>query len=157
MSFRPSQFLVVHQSYRGHISLDHDTTEKMRKIIRSELAACTVVAVAHRIIMIFFIQFGSRCWHLSLLATIIDYDLILVMDQGVIIESGPPRALLSDPKSRFTLLASNQGLTSSTHTSAVEIEEIQWSSECRSLYHSVQKVVSLFPFYSLTDQRNPSI
>ncbi|KAH8077273.1 P-loop containing nucleoside triphosphate hydrolase protein [Cristinia sonorae] len=73
-------------------SLDLETDEKMREVIRSELADCTVIAVAHR------------------LATIIDFDMILVMDEGVVVESGTPRELLARPTSRFALLAASQGL-----------------------------------------------
>lgn len=36
-------------AHRLSDSLDRDTDEKMRQIIKSELADCTVVAVAHRI------------------------------------------------------------------------------------------------------------
>jgi len=62
----------------------------MRAIIRSELKDCSVIAVAHRI------------------STIIDFDHILVMDDGHVVGSGPPRESLADPSARFTCLAMSQ-------------------------------------------------
>jgi len=74
-------------------SLDLETDEKMREVIRTELAGCTVIAVAHR------------------LATIMDFDMILVMDEGVVVEWGAPQELLGRSSSRFALLAGSQGLS----------------------------------------------
>jgi ABC-type multidrug transport system fused ATPase/permease subunit len=45
------------------------------------------------------------------LETIIDFDLILVMEDGVLAESGSPASLLSRPESKFAQLASSQGLS----------------------------------------------
>ncbi|CAL1703415.1 unnamed protein product [Somion occarium] len=77
-------------------SLDVKTDEKMHEVINTELAGCTILAVAHRI------------------ATIIDYDWILVMHEGIIVESGTPQELLGLPASKFAALASNQGLISTS-------------------------------------------
>ncbi|KAK7692905.1 hypothetical protein QCA50_004541 [Cerrena zonata] len=73
-------------------SLDLETDEKMREVIRDKLAGSTVLAVAHRI------------------ATIIDFDQIIVMENGMVVESGPPQELLSIPNGRFAALAASQGL-----------------------------------------------
>ncbi|KAJ7433880.1 P-loop containing nucleoside triphosphate hydrolase protein [Mycena galericulata] len=73
-------------------SLDQETDKKIGEIIRSELADCTVIAIAHRI------------------DTIIDFDLILVMEDGMLVETGPPMQLLSRSDSRFSRLAAGQGL-----------------------------------------------
>ena len=48
--------------------IDIDTDNTLQRMIRHEFAACTVVTVAHR------------------LATIMDYDLIAVIDDGVVAE-----------------------------------------------------------------------
>ncbi|KAJ7846292.1 P-loop containing nucleoside triphosphate hydrolase protein [Mycena leptocephala] len=72
-------------------SLDADTDKKIREVIRTDLAQSTVIAVAHRI------------------ETIIDFDLILVMEDGVLVESGSPASLLSRSESKFAQLASSQG------------------------------------------------
>ncbi|KAJ7863186.1 P-loop containing nucleoside triphosphate hydrolase protein [Mycena leptocephala] len=74
-------------------SLDADTDKKIREVIRTDLAQSTVIAVAHRI------------------ETIIDFDLILVMEDGVLVESGSPASLLSRSESKFAQLASSQGLS----------------------------------------------
>lgn len=50
----------------------------------------------------------------SSLATIIDYDLILVMHEGKIVESGTPGDLLSSPTSKFFALANSQGVSRPT-------------------------------------------
>jgi len=73
-------------------SLDLKADARMREVIRSDLAECTVIAVAHRI------------------ATIIDFDLILVMENGSIVERGSPKDLLAVSNSRFARLAAAQGL-----------------------------------------------
>ncbi|KAG8697410.1 hypothetical protein FRC09_007892 [Ceratobasidium sp. 395] len=73
-------------------SMDLKTDEKVRQIVQEELKDCTVLAVAHRI------------------ATIIDFDLILILDNGEIVETGAPHDLLADPKSRFAKLANSQGI-----------------------------------------------
>ncbi|TFY51002.1 hypothetical protein EVJ58_g10787, partial [Rhodofomes roseus] len=73
-------------------SLDLHTDEKIRAVIRTELSDCTVIAVAHRI------------------ATIVDFDVILVMDDGELVEHGTPEDLLARPDSRFARLAASQGI-----------------------------------------------
>ncbi|TFY69692.1 hypothetical protein EVJ58_g284 [Rhodofomes roseus] len=73
-------------------SLDLHTDEKIRAVIRTELSDCTVIAVAHRI------------------ATIVDFDVILVMDDGELVEHGTPEDLFARPDSRFARLAASQGI-----------------------------------------------
>ncbi|KAG9073946.1 hypothetical protein FRC06_011052, partial [Ceratobasidium sp. 370] len=63
--------------------MDLKTDEKVRQIVREELRDCTVLAVAHRI------------------ATIVDFDLIIILDNGQIVETGAPQELLANPESRF--------------------------------------------------------
>ncbi|KAJ7888747.1 P-loop containing nucleoside triphosphate hydrolase protein [Mycena leptocephala] len=73
-------------------SLDAGTDKKIREVIRVDLSECTVISVAHRI------------------ETIIDFDLILVMEDGTLVESGAPQDLLRLPESQFARLALSQGL-----------------------------------------------
>ncbi|KZT65538.1 P-loop containing nucleoside triphosphate hydrolase protein [Daedalea quercina L-15889] len=73
-------------------SLDLHTDEKIRTVIRTELSDCTVIAVAHRI------------------ATIVDFDMILVMEDGALVEQGTPEELLARADSRFARLAASQGI-----------------------------------------------
>ena len=56
--------------------IDIETDNTLQRMIRSEFAGCTVLTVAHR------------------LATIMDYDLIAVLDDGRVAEFGTPAELL---------------------------------------------------------------
>ncbi|KAM7206938.1 hypothetical protein V8F33_000037 [Rhypophila sp. PSN 637] len=59
-------------------SVDHETERVMQNIIRQEFANYTVIAVSHRLDMI------------------MDFDRVVVMDKGVIVEVGNPLALVAD-------------------------------------------------------------
>lgn len=71
-------------------AIDLETEDKIVKLVSEKLSGCTVIAVAHR------------------LRTILDFDWILVMDQGRIVEQGRPRELLAQEGSRFGHLWNNQ-------------------------------------------------
>ena len=58
----------------------------MQRVIREKFCKHTIIAVAHK------------------LDTILDYDRIVVLDAGRIIETGEPHLLLTDPKSHFSRL-----------------------------------------------------
>jgi ATP-binding cassette, subfamily C (CFTR/MRP), member 1 len=79
-----------------HHSLDVESEEAIREVIRTDLAGRTIIAVAHR------------------LATIVDFDQIVVMEDGVVAEHGSPQQLLARPQSRFAQLAATQGLIPTT-------------------------------------------
>lgn len=64
-------------------SVDAETDSVMQRIIRSEFQAYTVVAVAHR------------------LETVLDFDRVLIMEGGSIVEEGNPRILSEEEGSRF--------------------------------------------------------
>ncbi len=64
-------------------SVDHETERVMREIIRAEFRDYTVVAVSHRLNMI------------------IDFDRVVVMDTGKIVEVGNPMVLVGEKGSRF--------------------------------------------------------
>ena len=55
----------------------------MQEIIRDEFKAHTIIMIAHR------------------LSSLLDFDLILVLDQGSLVETGHPTELLGNPASRF--------------------------------------------------------
>ncbi|KAJ7150739.1 P-loop containing nucleoside triphosphate hydrolase protein [Mycena filopes] len=74
-------------------SLDVETERKIRDIVRTDLTGSTVFSVAHRI------------------ETIVDFDLIILMEDGVVAETGTPSSLLSRPESRFAKLAASQGIS----------------------------------------------
>ncbi|PYI02317.1 P-loop containing nucleoside triphosphate hydrolase protein [Aspergillus sclerotiicarbonarius CBS 121057] len=58
-------------------SVDIETDRRMQEIIRKEFEGCTIIAVAHR------------------LETIVDFDRVVVLSDGRVVESGPPPELLA--------------------------------------------------------------
>ncbi|KAG0023268.1 hypothetical protein BGZ80_009922, partial [Entomortierella chlamydospora] len=78
-------------------SVDLATDALIQKAIRVDFAGSTVVTIAHR------------------LNTIIDYDRILVMDQGQIAEYDTPFNLLNNPISAFSELVAETGYQNATH------------------------------------------
>ncbi|KAF7457478.1 ATP-binding cassette protein [Cryptosporidium felis] len=68
-------------------SMDLATDGTIQSIIRNHFSDCTILSIAHRI------------------HTIIDYDLIIVLEKGKIIEYDSPQALLSNTSSTFYAIA----------------------------------------------------
>ncbi|KAI1416438.1 ABC multidrug transporter [Hypoxylon sp. FL1857] len=64
-------------------SVDQETEKAMQEVIRVEFREYTVVAVSHRLDMV------------------IDYDRVVVMEKGEIIEVGNPAQLVKEPGTRF--------------------------------------------------------
>ena len=64
-------------------NVDTETDGLMQRVISEEFAEHTVITVAHR------------------LNTIMDKDLVVVMDKGEIVEVGPPEELLGTEGSKF--------------------------------------------------------
>ncbi|KAI1313225.1 P-loop containing nucleoside triphosphate hydrolase protein [Xylaria venustula] len=64
-------------------SVDVKTDAQMQEVIRNEFKHHTIIMIAHR------------------LSSLLDFDNILVLDQGSLVETGHPTELLSDPSSRF--------------------------------------------------------
>lgn len=58
-------------------SVDQARDELMQKIVREEFELCSIIAIAHR------------------LNTNMDFDRVIVLDGGHIVESGKPQDLLS--------------------------------------------------------------
>ncbi|KAF1738242.1 Canalicular multispecific organic anion transporter 2 [Beauveria bassiana] len=67
-------------------NIDQETELVMQQVIRNQFAKYTVIAIAHRLNMI------------------IDYDRVVVMDQGRIVEMGSPRLLSQQQGSHFHAL-----------------------------------------------------
>lgn len=61
----------------------------MQRVIREKFCKHTIISVAHK------------------LDTILDYDRVVVLDAGRIVETGEPYALLTEPKSHFSKLYTN--------------------------------------------------
>ena len=58
-------------------SLDAETDARVQKAIRQEFQSCTIIMVAHRV------------------HTMLDFDRVVVLDSGRIIEEGHPSELLN--------------------------------------------------------------
>ncbi|KDR71589.1 hypothetical protein GALMADRAFT_792794 [Galerina marginata CBS 339.88] len=72
-------------------SVDYATDEHIGGVIRQEFAESTVITIAHR------------------LRTVIDYDRVMVLEDGVVVEFEKPASLLNDPKSQFYALCKATG------------------------------------------------
>ncbi|XP_062598166.1 multidrug resistance-associated protein 1-like, partial [Saccostrea cucullata] len=68
-------------------AVDVETDELIQRTIKSEFSDCTVLSIAHR------------------LNTVMDYDRIMVMDKGLIVEFGAPQKLLEDKSGVFYKMA----------------------------------------------------
>lgn len=64
-------------------SVDAQTDELMQQVIRKRFVDCTIIAVAHK------------------LSTVADFDRVIMLDKGRIIEEGCPATLLKDDSSAF--------------------------------------------------------
>ncbi|KAG0213872.1 hypothetical protein BGX28_003296 [Mortierella sp. GBA30] len=72
-------------------SVDFATDEKIQTTIRNELGDSTLITVAHR------------------LRTIMDYDRVLVLEQGHVVEFDSPINLITNPSSRFRDMVEKSG------------------------------------------------
>lgn len=72
-------------------SVDFVTDKAIQKTIASEFADCTILCIAHR------------------LHTVIEYDRILVLDQGTILEFASPLDLIQDTSSAFYKMCRKSG------------------------------------------------
>jgi len=81
---RNSKILVLDEATA---SVDPETDKELQKIIRTEFKDCTIFVIAHRI------------------GTILDSDMILVMDAGRVAEFASPAELLANRGSIFSSLA----------------------------------------------------
>ncbi|XP_075676248.1 multidrug resistance-associated protein 1-like isoform X2 [Dermatophagoides pteronyssinus] len=81
---RKSKILILDEATAA---VDMETDELIQKTIRKEFSDCTIVTIAHR------------------LNTVIDYDRILVLDQGKIAEYDTPKNLLNNHDSLFYSMA----------------------------------------------------
>ncbi len=95
-------------------SVDSVTDAKIQNTIRSEFRDCTVLTIAHR------------------LETIADYDIIVVMDQGKVVEEGSPLDLLSDEHTQGIFRSLVEGLGPERKKTFIEMasRSSRFESEC---------------------------
>lgn len=74
-------------------AVDLETDALIQQTIRKEFSNCTILTIAHR------------------LNTILDYDRIMVLDHGSIVEFDSPQNLLKNQGSRFFQMAQDAGCT----------------------------------------------
>ncbi|CAA7267286.1 unnamed protein product [Cyclocybe aegerita] len=86
---RRSKVLIMDEATA---SVDYVTDEIISKTIREEFSDSTIITIAHR------------------LRTVVDYDKIMVMEEGNIVEFDRPEVLLQDQHSRFHQLCKASGL-----------------------------------------------
>ncbi|KAJ8321374.1 hypothetical protein KUTeg_001056 [Tegillarca granosa] len=72
-------------------AVDMETDDLIQETIRREFKDCTVLTIAHRI------------------NTVLDYDKIMVLDQGLLVEFDSPKSLLDNRQSIFYKMAKASG------------------------------------------------
>lgn len=87
---RKTKILVLDEATAA---VDLETDELIQNTIRKEFADCTVLTIAHR------------------LHTIMDSDVIAVLEDGEIVEFEEPGKLMKDSNSKFYAMAIESGLT----------------------------------------------
>jgi ABC-type multidrug transport system fused ATPase/permease subunit len=87
-------------------SIDVKTDAAIQQTIRESFEGATVLTIAHRI------------------STIIDYDVIVVMDRGRVVEMGPPNDLLRHRDGHFRSLAMEGGAISGDTPDVELVEEL---------------------------------
>lgn len=79
----PARILIIDEATS---SIDSDTDMLIQRVLRVRFQSRTVIAVAHK------------------LDTVLDFDRVIVLDKGRIVEVGNPQELLTMPESAFYAL-----------------------------------------------------
>ncbi|XP_070188571.1 multidrug resistance-associated protein 1-like [Littorina saxatilis] len=86
---RKTKILVLDEATAA---VDMETDDLIQTTIRQAFNDCTILTIAHRI------------------NTVMDYDRILVLDSGRMVECDSPSSLLADPSTAFYKMAKDAGL-----------------------------------------------
>ncbi|KAG7295682.1 hypothetical protein JYU34_021965 [Plutella xylostella] len=114
-------------------NVDHETDAHIQHTIRTRFAAATVLAIAHR------------------LNTVMDYDRVIVMDKGRIVESGHPYELLNKGQRHSTLLSKSEAPLA-TPESFADNETVVLGRDRVRTYSSRSEAESENIFKSLVEQ-----
>lgn len=87
---RNSKILILDEATS---SVDYETDSKIQKTIINEFSDCTILCIAHR------------------LKTILNYDKILVLDKGELVEFDKPLKLFNNEKSLFRQMCDKSSIT----------------------------------------------
>ncbi|ELR45171.1 hypothetical protein M91_13651, partial [Bos mutus] len=90
---KTNQILIIDKATSN---VDPRTDELIKKAIHEKFAQCTVITITHR------------------LSTIIDSDMIMVLDSGTVKEYSPPHDLLQNSKSLFYKMVQQLGEAEAT-------------------------------------------
>lgn len=85
---KPGRILIIDEATS---SMDSETDELMQRVLRKEFEGCTIIAIAHK------------------LHTILDFDRVILLEKGRIVETGNPRELLETETSAFRALYKSLG------------------------------------------------
>jgi ABC-type multidrug transport system fused ATPase/permease subunit len=85
---RSSKVLIMDEATAN---IDVQTDALIQEAIRRDFCHCSILTIAHR------------------LNTVIDYDKILVLERGRVVEFDEPHTLLSDPKSHLSSMVDETG------------------------------------------------
>lgn len=112
LKYSSSGILILDESTA---SLDHATDEQIQNTIRDEMSGATILCIA-RESLILRLNICVIADHIPIplplldrLRTIIDYDRIITLDQGVVLEYDTPLNLLKDKNSSFAALCEKSG------------------------------------------------
>ena len=75
--------------FQGRVQLYFSHFQKIQRTIREEFTNAIVITIAHR------------------LKTVMDYDRILLLDEGRVVEFDTPRVLIQTPNSAFREMCRN--------------------------------------------------
>lgn len=93
---RGSKILILDEATS---SVDYETDAKIQSRIVEEFSRCTILCIAHR------------------LKTILNYDRILVLDQGEVVEFDKPETLFNDHSTIFYQMCCGAGITAEDFSS----------------------------------------
>eukprot|EP01122_Echinamoeba_exundans_P009591 TRINITY_DN342_c1_g1_i1.p1 TRINITY_DN342_c1_g1~~TRINITY_DN342_c1_g1_i1.p1 ORF type:complete len:1306 (+),score=276.46 TRINITY_DN342_c1_g1_i1:705-4622(+) len=95
-------------------AVDNETDALIQAMVRKNFKNRTVLTIAHR------------------LNTIMDYDRVMVLDKGKLVEFDTPKNLLDDPKTIFSSMVEATGDASAAHLRRIARGEVLVSGETRS-------------------------